>query len=207
MYNGVGLTSVRGTATSGHIQTNRSHVRASDVRRKTQVNAHQSSTDAHPRHSQKNLNTKQKSSSILSKQDSDRLKKRHIEQQLLELRERLEDGRILSAEEIDLRVQRERDRLIQLLNKEEEHQQEEEKRTKLAEEQNTQDQQNTTLPVTASNRSQPTYYRDQRLGLSLGSGRAREIKTNSHVREVLKERENEKMRGAFGIPRGLEGTS
>jgi len=205
MYNGVGLTSVRGTATSGHIQTNRSHVRASDVRRKTQVNAHQSSTDTNPRHAKKNLNTKDKSSSIVSKQDLDRLKKRHMEQQLLELRERLEDGRILSAEEIDLRVQRERDRLMQLLNKEEEHQQEDEQRKKLAEEQKTQDEQNANLPLTAPNRSQPTYYRDQRLGLSLGSGRAREIESNRHVREVLKERENEKMRGAFGIRRGLEG--
>ena len=45
MYNGIGLATVRGTATSGHVETNRGHVRAARRRRMTERNAQQDGQD------------------------------------------------------------------------------------------------------------------------------------------------------------------
>jgi serine/arginine repetitive matrix protein 2 len=108
MYNGIGLSSVRGSSTSGHVQTNRGHVGASRLRRQQQRNAQDSGQQKYnpvPSAARKQGNTD------IQKHEE----RRRIENQLLELQEEMEDGGQLNDEEIEERIGRERKRLMQRL--------------------------------------------------------------------------------------------
>lgn len=171
----------------------------------------------------------------ISKQERDRQRKREIENQLLELRERLEDGGVLSAEQIDVRVQKERDWIIDQWKAEEEVEErrrqlelEEEERRKQEQELEKKEASEiageealVSVPVPAAQEGDPesrgdrqrhrSYpdelprrrrdYHDDRRGQRSAeriSGRSRD-ETNAHVRALLKERENDRLRSAFGI--------
>ena len=80
MYNGIGLTTVRGSGTNGYVQTNRAFVRASNVRQATSINNGAASRlDDLPRQRQAN-------EEILEHQ-----RKRKVEVKVLELREAMEE--------------------------------------------------------------------------------------------------------------------
>mmetsp|Transcript_20513 Transcript_20513/g.30454 ORF Transcript_20513/g.30454 Transcript_20513/m.30454 type:complete len:291 (-) Transcript_20513:22-894(-) len=108
MYNGIGLSSVRGSATSGHVQANRSHVRDAQRRRQQARNLNSSS---------------KKSTSIVSsaarnegnREIQTHQAKREIENELLLLREDMEEAGQLSPAEIDERIHAERQRLLNRL--------------------------------------------------------------------------------------------
>mmetsp|Transcript_17535 Transcript_17535/g.20218 ORF Transcript_17535/g.20218 Transcript_17535/m.20218 type:complete len:536 (-) Transcript_17535:374-1981(-) len=120
MYNGVGLSSVRGTATSGHVQANRSHVRPSQQRWKTTQNLKHSSKFGVEIKYGKNTNTRDSGSysrhreqrvDTISEEDRVRQLKRDMETRLLVLRDQLEEsgeGEILINERI------EKERIIRL---------------------------------------------------------------------------------------------
>ena len=108
MYNGIGLTSVRGTATSGHVQANRGHVRGARYRHQREKNA-----------SQRPINYNPVSSSARERGNKEIQKHellRRLENSLLELREELEESRF-TEEEIEQRLQEERRRqMLQIEN-------------------------------------------------------------------------------------------
>ena len=80
MYNGIGLTTVRGSGTNGYVQTNRAFVRASNVRQATSINTGSANRfDDLPRQRQAN-------EEILEHQ-----RKRKVEVKVLELREAMEE--------------------------------------------------------------------------------------------------------------------
>lgn len=120
MYNGVGLSSVRGTATSGHVQANRSHVRPSQQRWKTTQNLKHCSKFGVEIKYGKNMNTRDRGSysrhreqrvDTISEEDRVRQLKRDMETRLLVLRDQLEEsgeGDILINERI------EKERIIRL---------------------------------------------------------------------------------------------
>ena len=107
MYNGIGLGSVRGTATSGHVQANRSHVRGSRLRYQRDKNVSQRPREFNP-------------VSSYAREEGNLEIQRHAEQRslesrLLELREELEEFGY-RKEEIDQRVEEERRRQERLWN-------------------------------------------------------------------------------------------
>eukprot|EP00545_Synedropsis_sp_CCMP1620_P006195 CAMPEP_0119019722 /NCGR_PEP_ID=MMETSP1176-20130426/22501_1 /TAXON_ID=265551 /ORGANISM="Synedropsis recta cf, Strain CCMP1620" /LENGTH=249 /DNA_ID=CAMNT_0006973989 /DNA_START=111 /DNA_END=857 /DNA_ORIENTATION=+ len=108
MYNGIGLSSVRGSSTSGHVQTNRSHVGASRLRRQQQRNAQDSKGQ---KYNPVSSAARKQGNSDIQKHEE----RRQIENQLLELQEEMEDAGQLSVEEIEERIGRERKRLMQRL--------------------------------------------------------------------------------------------
>ena len=113
-YNGIGLSSVRGSATSGHVQANRGHVKANHLRRQQERNSQSNSrTTYNPVSSV----ARQKGHVEIQKHEE----RRRIENELLELQEEMEDAGKLSPEEIEERIGRERTRLMNRL--EEKHEQ------------------------------------------------------------------------------------
>lgn len=93
MYNGIGLRTVRGSATSGHVTANRAHVRASSVRAVVSGNtgANQQDWGSAPKQVKANAE-------ILEHK-----RKREIEAKLFELTEEMEEQGY-SQSEIDDRV-------------------------------------------------------------------------------------------------------
>ena len=86
-YNGIGLASVRGTATSGHVQGNRSYVKPSRIRQATERN----SEGVNRQQDQMNL-----LQAKLGRNDDivEHQKLRQVEMMLLEYRENLERRRV-----------------------------------------------------------------------------------------------------------------
>jgi len=112
MYNGIGLSSVRGTATSGHVQTNRSHVRNNRVRHQRERNVSQRATTYNP------VSAVARERGNKEIQMHERL--RRLENSLLEYRLYLEENRIdVEPEDIDSHMQKEREKRLMLLEKEE----------------------------------------------------------------------------------------
>ena len=110
MYNGIGLTSVRGTATSGHVQANRSHVRNNRVRRQREKNVSQG--QQHQSYNPVSATAREKGNIDIQQHDE----KRRIENDLLELRLELEESdKKYTDEEIDSKIQKERERRLQQL--------------------------------------------------------------------------------------------
>ena len=79
MYNGIGLGSVRGTATSGHVQANRSHVRGSRLRYQREKNVSQRPREFNPISSK----AREQGNTEIQKH----ARQRQLENRLLELRE------------------------------------------------------------------------------------------------------------------------
>ena len=114
-YNGIGLASVRGTATSGHVQGNRSYVKPSRVRLATERNAEAGSRD---RDQMKLLKAKLGTNDDIIEHQM----LRQVEMQLLEFREHLERRKVGKKmkkgerkddrkDDIDQQVEKERMRL------------------------------------------------------------------------------------------------
>eukprot|EP01082_Thalassiosira_pseudonana_P003436 g3364.t1 g3364 contig12:1929440-1930440(-) len=122
MYNGIGLQSVRGTATSGHVQHNAGHVRNSSRRHRTWRNATDGRRDGGgpgrggngKRHLLTEEALKDGASSLALHE-----KKRQLEVRLLELRDRLEEEGRLNDDDIDLEVGYERKRTLERWENEE----------------------------------------------------------------------------------------
>ena len=104
MYNGVGLSTVRGTATSGHVQRNASHVQAQRHRRRV----------AHNQNRDDGRNRKPFLSAAAQLQGNRELqshqRKRQLENKLLELREEMEEEGMVD-EDIEQRINTERQRM------------------------------------------------------------------------------------------------
>eukprot|EP00520_Triparma_pacifica_P013779 CAMPEP_0118652348 /NCGR_PEP_ID=MMETSP0785-20121206/11269_1 /TAXON_ID=91992 /ORGANISM="Bolidomonas pacifica, Strain CCMP 1866" /LENGTH=200 /DNA_ID=CAMNT_0006544857 /DNA_START=122 /DNA_END=721 /DNA_ORIENTATION=+ len=102
-YNGIGLASVRGTATSGHVQGNRSYVKPSRVRQATERNS-------------EGMNKQKEQMGLLQarlgRNDDivEHQKLRQVEMMLLDYRENLERRRVKDQDIEDL-VEKERMRL------------------------------------------------------------------------------------------------
>ena len=120
MYNNIGLTTVRGTATSGFVQTNRSYVRPSSVIHRTQQNLNRPRV---VRPKQKDLGA--------NKEIQNHDRKRRLENRLLERREFLEEEGRLGVAEIDRII--DNDRLWQTKRWEEDAKKEKEWKEELEE--------------------------------------------------------------------------
>ncbi|KAI2503843.1 cwf21 domain [Fragilaria crotonensis] len=107
-YNGIGLSSVRGSATSGHVQANRGHVNANRLRRQQERN---SQSNSRPTFNPVSSAARQQGHAEIQKHEE----RRRIENELLELQEEMEDAGKLSPEEINERIGRERTRLMNRL--------------------------------------------------------------------------------------------
>ena len=200
-YNGIGLSSVRGTATSGHVQANRSHVRASRLRHQRENNRQSSERKRfHP----VSASARERGNKELQQHEQ----KRKLELHLLMLREDMEDAGKLTESEMDFRINRERERQSER-QKEAEEIDAAMKRQKTAEaerqlevdkspERAPRVEATTRIEIQDLRRGihrwqhehQPQNSWDQRQG-------SRE--KNSHVNAVRKEHENERLRDAFGI--------
>ncbi|KAL9183729.1 hypothetical protein ACHAXT_004585 [Thalassiosira profunda] len=121
MYNGIGLSSVRGTATSGHVQYNAGHVRNSSRRHRTWRNANDGRDGNRGRGFGRGGRGGNESkmpllTSEALKEGANELalheRKRRLEVRLLELRDRLE-GRGMKDEDIDKEVDGERKRTLE----------------------------------------------------------------------------------------------
>ena len=100
-YNGVGLQTARGSATSGHVSKNASYIKPSFVREKVNGGQGQRSVRrAHPHRTQQ-----------VNPEIMEHNFKRQIEVELMELRVQLEDGG-LSEAAIELRIQKEREIML-----------------------------------------------------------------------------------------------
>ena len=126
-YNGIGLATVRGTATSGHVQYNAGHVRNSSRRHRTFMNANDG-RDTRGRGGfgrgggggrgkvklLTNEALKEGASSLALHE-----KKRRLEVRLLELRDHLEERGRLKEDDIDREVEAERKRTVDRWEREE----------------------------------------------------------------------------------------
>ncbi|GMH79546.1 hypothetical protein TL16_g08180 [Triparma laevis f. inornata] len=115
-YNGIGLSSVRGSATSGHVQGNRSYVRPSNFRRETNKNAtgQFDSSSSSTSNQFKKLNNLVSSGTLKSKDDGilRHARLREIESRLVDMRDDLEERRVKDSE-IEERIDNERRRLME----------------------------------------------------------------------------------------------
>ena len=127
-YNGIGLKSVRGTATSGFVQSNKGHVRASRWRHQTNRNT-QRDGPKRP-YNPISATARERGNRELQKHDQ----MRRIENDLMELRETLEDRGSLSEEQIEERIQSQREKLLGGIKREEEERQRRAEARKQAEE-------------------------------------------------------------------------
>ena len=97
MYNGIGLSTTRGTATSGHVQTNRSHVKNNRIRHQRERNVSQ----GHQAYNPVSSAVRERGNTEIQKHE----KQRRLENHMLEYRLDLEESRNdLKPEEIDSRV-------------------------------------------------------------------------------------------------------
>ena len=105
MYNGIGLATVRGTATSGHVQVNRSHVRA-DGRKRQQQRLDRNEGHRNEKHNRMSIiSTPARERGNIELQKHYQL--RNIENKLLLLREELEEQNI-DSDVIEASIQLER---------------------------------------------------------------------------------------------------
>ena len=112
MYNGIGLSSVRGTATSGHVQANRGHVRGQRKRRQLEQNVSRGRPQAY---NPVSASARERGNSQIQKHE----RLRQVESRVMELRERLEENGRISPEEIERRVKEERERQLRRIEEEE----------------------------------------------------------------------------------------
>eukprot|EP00518_Triparma_eleuthera_P009267 CAMPEP_0182472498 /NCGR_PEP_ID=MMETSP1319-20130603/22247_1 /TAXON_ID=172717 /ORGANISM="Bolidomonas pacifica, Strain RCC208" /LENGTH=148 /DNA_ID=CAMNT_0024673189 /DNA_START=121 /DNA_END=564 /DNA_ORIENTATION=- len=113
-YNGIGLASVRGSATSGHVQGNRSYIRPSNFRRQV---ARNSGAAEEERNTSSSKLTDLVSRGVLKGKNDDIVrhsKLRDIEARLLDYEERLEEDGV-SDEDRQAMVGEERRRLMDLM--------------------------------------------------------------------------------------------
>ena len=140
-YNGIGLATVRGTATSGHVQYNAGHVRNSSRFHRTWRNANGGAGGAGRGGDGRNEAAKRNKlltdEALREGANSIALheKKRQLEARLLELREQLEDGGTMKDTEIDEEVEWERKRTLDQWLKEEKEVEERKERLLLLEQQ------------------------------------------------------------------------
>jgi serine/arginine repetitive matrix protein 2 len=100
MYNGIGLTTPRGSGTNGHIQRNISHLRSRPVRSNFNADNHGHATFREP------------NAEILAHD-----KKRQIELKCVQLKDILTKKGELSSEEVDKQVRSLREELMASLDK------------------------------------------------------------------------------------------
>jgi len=188
-YNGIGLSSVRGSATSGHVQANQGHVRASRRRRQIERNANAQGPKFNP------VSATAREQGNKEIQEHERL--RQIENQLLLLRDDLEENGSFTEEQMEERIQTERERQLQKLKQQ---QKEEEKQ-----QQGNNNNNNKQRP--------PDYERGPPPGRGRGwnhdnnqqrgeYGRDQyqpQRPKNKQMEAAMKERENERVRNAFSI--------
>ena len=140
-YNGIGLATVRGTATSGHVQYNAGHVRNSSRFHRTWRNANGGAGGAGRGGDGRNEAAKRNKlltdEALREGANSIALheKKRQLEARLLELREQLEDGGTMKDTEIDEEVEWERKRTLDQWLKDEKEVEERKERLLLLEQQ------------------------------------------------------------------------
>jgi hypothetical protein len=106
MYNGIGLTTVRGSATSGHVTKNLSYVKPEFFRRKVDTNANVGQYQQHHQQQRSYAHDKEKMGPPRQSADKEILehnRKRELEAKIFEIRETMmEQG--FSEEEIQDRV-------------------------------------------------------------------------------------------------------
>ena len=105
-YNNIGLSSVRGTATSGHIQTNKSHISKSSKRYKLSQVHRNPQKDVRP-FSIQPMKKRQANAELQKHSEL-----RRLENSLLELRERLEDEGKLTEDQLDAKIDEERSKTL-----------------------------------------------------------------------------------------------
>lgn len=137
-YNGIGLATVRGTATSGHVQYNAGHVRNSSSFHRTWRNANGGGGGGRgygggrieaPRNKVLTDEALREGANSIALHE----KKRQLEARLLELREQLEDGGTMKDTEIEEEVEWERKRTLDQWLKEEKEVEERKERLLLLE--------------------------------------------------------------------------
>jgi hypothetical protein len=213
MYNGIGLSSVRGTATSGHVQANAGHVRNSRHHHARTAGVF----DPTSRRSANSSAPLLTAEAIKDGQSSLALheKKRRLEVRLLELRDRLEE-RGWKDEEIEREISKERKGTLDRWSRE----QEEEKRLTVKDaEKEGDDKGEKGTDERAEDAVAPSYdrrdnrsYRDNYQGdydrdrgryqghrYSDPRGRGGRGGNNAQQQQMFQEERNERLRDAFGI--------
>ncbi|EER32925.1 predicted protein [Candida tropicalis MYA-3404] len=111
-YNGIGLQSVKGSSTSGHVQKNLSSTSSRVSKpgfhesRKLKINQDKLSNDLN------NINNELKQNNEIKKELINHESLRKIEVKCMDLREKLEDEDVLNDDEIDFKVDELRKKLI-----------------------------------------------------------------------------------------------
>lgn len=111
-YNGIGLQSVKGSSTSGHVQKNLSSTSSRVSKhgfhesRKLKINQDKLSNDLN------NINNELKQNNEIKKELINHESLRKIEVKCMDLREELEDEDVLNDDEIDFKVDELRKKLI-----------------------------------------------------------------------------------------------
>lgn len=226
MYNGIGLSSVRGTATSGHVQASRGHVRGSRLRRQQERNA----ASFAPKYNPVSAAARERGNVEIQRHEE----KRRLENRLLELREELEENPKMSSTEVERRIQQERERQLRIWKEQDEREAQKQNAASggegdaqgvgeagevaegaLPPEEEGKAPSDVMARVDRNNRrwDNPNYERgrprqqksDQwerggdRGGRGSNDDRRRRKTTNTHVDAKLKEQENERLRDALGI--------
>lgn len=215
MYNGIGLTTVRGTATSGHVQANRSHVRGARMRRQRERNAVQQ----HKAYNPVSAVARERGNKDIQRHEE----KRRLENRLLELREELEENPKVSEQDIERRIQDERERQVKIWKDQDERESKQatnggDEATKVGEPDIGGDKDKEVERAREANRrwDSPNYgggrggrHNQGRWDRGNAQGRGynnfergrRRRETNTHMDAKLKEQENERLADAFGIKR------
>ena len=208
MYNGIGLSSVRGTATSGFVQANSSHVRNNRVRRERERNVSQRPPSYNP----VSAVAREKGNREIQKHE----RLRRLENSLMEYRFELEENSKLKDEEIDSRVEKEREKRTKLLEEEESKPKtsgKEEARFDARKHNNRDrgygDNYRSSNNNNNDNRGGNRGYGNRGFQGDRGYGRSQQYRrnnnnnyrgnTNSHVDATRKEAENKRLADAFGI--------
>ena len=200
-YNGIGLSSVRGTATSGHVQANRSHVRASRLRHQRENNRQ---TSERKRFNPVSASARERGNKELQQHEQ----RRKLELHLLMLREDMEEAGMLTEAEMDSRINRERERQLGRQKEEEDanaamkRQREREVVMRLEEGKSL----GLAPHVGAASRREPQELRQgtdrwqhEHQSRNSWDQRRGSREKNTHVNATRKEHENERLRNAFGI--------
>lgn len=120
-YNGIGLSTARGSGTNGFIQKNLSTIHSNSENRNSQYNSYANKYESRKQHRERNAKNEAKLNKRLNFQGDEEIvnheRKRLVELQCMELREKLEehnemieegeieDGTVISDAEIDKRVE------------------------------------------------------------------------------------------------------
>jgi len=194
MYNGIGISSVRGTATSGYVQSNRSHVRNNRVRHQRESNVSKRESVYNP------VSTVARARGNKDILKHERL--RRLENSLLEYRLDLEENRSdLKPEEIERRTQEERERRKKLMEMEE-------TRTKQAGEKNAHfafrehNNRDRGYGLYGINKNTDRSYQERKMdhGHTRQFGRDCRRRSNSNcLVDATRKEENDRLADAFGI--------